>query len=303
MVERMRSSLAERQARPYINVWADDPPAPPTADEVARSLRDAKKKEKKDKDKHKSHRKDKHGGNDSEKESKHKRRGEKDKHKHKKRRHKKSRHHSDESSYDSDASGASDSYSSDDSRRDRRKKDKKDKKRRRPDLDADLSMMDESKREEFELMQEMRAKKQKTQEVATVDSKEEDDGFGPAPMREVGLAKGYGAAMLPGEADAYASYVQDNKRIPRRGEIGLTAEEIEKFEQLGYQMSGSRHRRMNAVRIRKEGQIYSHEEQRILAQVNNAERQKRENQVVADFRSMLSSKIKEHAQDLPPPKP
>ena len=40
----------------------------------------------------------------------------------------------------------------------------------------------------------------------------------------------------------------------------MSAEEIEKYEQLGYVMSGSRHKRMNAVRVRKENQIYSVEE-------------------------------------------
>ncbi len=54
-----------------------------------------------------------------------------------------------------------------------------------------------------------------------------------------------------------AGFVEAGKRIPRRGEIGLTSNEIEKFEDAGYVMSGSRHRRMEAVRIRKENQIYS----------------------------------------------
>lgn len=47
------------------------------------------------------------------------------------------------------------------------------------------------------------------------------------------------------------AYVESNQRIPRRGEIGLSSDQIEKFEQSGYVMSGSRHRRMNAVRMRK----------------------------------------------------
>eukprot|EP00663_Eupelagonemidae_sp_cell21sb_P007201 gene7200-2069_t len=40
----------------------------------------------------------------------------------------------------------------------------------------------------------------------------------------------YGGNLLPGEGDAMAQYVQANKRIPRRGEIGLNAEEIEDYE-------------------------------------------------------------------------
>jgi hypothetical protein len=37
--------------------------------------------------------------------------------------------------------------------------------------------------------------------------------------------------------------------------VGLKAEEIEQFENEGFVMSGSRHKRMNAVRIRKENQV------------------------------------------------
>lgn len=38
-----------------------------------------------------------------------------------------------------------------------------------------------------------------------------------------------------------AEYVKAGKRIPRRGEIGLTSEEIASFESSGYVMSGSRY--------------------------------------------------------------
>lgn len=44
-------------------------------------------------------------------------------------------------------------------------------------------------------------------------------------------------------------------RIPRRGEIGWSGEEIDTLETQGYVMSGLRHKRMNAVRIRKENQV------------------------------------------------
>lgn len=48
-----------------------------------------------------------------------------------------------------------------------------------------------------------------------------------------------------------SQFVESGQRIPRRGEIGLSSEQIEGFEASGYVMSGSRHRRMNAVRMRK----------------------------------------------------
>ncbi|XP_012590103.1 PREDICTED: NKAP-like protein [Condylura cristata] len=102
----------------------------------------------------------------------------------------------------------------------------------------------------------------------------------------------YGHALLPGEGAAMAEYVKAGKRIPRRGEIGLTSEEIASFECSGYVMSGSRHRRMEAVRLRKENQIYSADEKRALASFNQEERRKRENKILASFREMVCRKTK-----------
>jgi hypothetical protein len=35
-----------------------------------------------------------------------------------------------------------------------------------------------------------------------------------------------GENLLPGEGSAMAAYVAEGKRIPRRGEIGLTSDEV-----------------------------------------------------------------------------
>lgn len=64
---------------------------------------------------------------------------------------------------------------------------------------------------------------------------------GPVQSSHGGLsAKDFGKALLPGEGAAMAAYVAEGKRIPRRGEIGLTSGEIENYEAVGYVMSGSR---------------------------------------------------------------
>ena len=55
-------------------------------------------------------------------------------------------------------------------------------------------------------------------------------------------------------------------------------------------MSGSRHARMNAVRIRKENQVYSAEEQRALALITMEENQQKEAQLMEDYRNMLKAK-------------
>lgn len=127
----------------------------------------------------------------------------------------------------------------------------------------------------------------------------EDEGFGPQPAHQQDLinnmsqSKGsYGGALLPGEGDAMAEYVKSGLRIPRRGEVGITADQIEGLEGLGYVMSGSRHRRMNAVRIRKENQVYSAEEKRALAMYNFEEKANREGMLVGELREMLEKRQK-----------
>ncbi|XP_066267966.1 NF-kappa-B-activating protein-like [Branchiostoma lanceolatum] len=119
--------------------------------------------------------------------------------------------------------------------------------------------------------------------------------IGPDPLTSGGAAGGltnYGHALLPGEGAAMAAFVQDGKRIPRRGEIGLTSDEIQTFEDSGYVMSGSRHRRMEAVRLRKENQIYNADEKRALANFNQEERSKRENKIMGSFRELIYNKTK-----------
>lgn len=130
--------------------------------------------------------------------------------------------------------------------------------------------------------------------------------YGPLPITSLNSNDNqvnYGKALLPGEGSAIAAFVQQNMRIPRRGEIGWDGDDIEKLETSGYVMSkmaqcfiylvlsnmlaplgGSRHKRMNAVRIRKENQVYSAEEKRALAVLSLEERQQKDNKIVAEFR-------------------
>ncbi len=97
----------------------------------------------------------------------------------------------------------------------------------------------------------------------------------------------YGAFLLPGEGAAIASYVQANKRVPRRGEVSWDGAQIDHLESVGYVMSGNRHKRMNEVRIRKENQVYSAEEKRALALCQFEQQQEREAKVMENFRAML----------------
>ncbi|CAF2280188.1 BnaA04g28040D [Brassica napus] len=155
--------------------------------------------------------------------------------------------------------------------------------------DTDLKAKLEEKVKDTELGEEEELKK--LREMVNNESKkkslapEEDEEAEVGPKAEG--HRGYGPALRPGEGDAIAQYVQQGKRIPRRGEVGLNADEIQRFEDLGYVMSGSRHQRMNAIRIRKENQVYSAEDKRALAMFNYEEKAKREAKVMSDLSRLV----------------
>jgi hypothetical protein len=84
-----------------------------------------------------------------------------------------------------------------------------------------------------------------------------------------------------------AAWVQSGQRIPRRGEVGLTSSQIDSYERAGYVMSGNRHARMNAVRIRKENQVYSAEEKAALAMFNFEENKRKEEKILNEMKSLV----------------
>ncbi|MEW5319962.1 MAG: hypothetical protein WDW38_011072 [Sanguina aurantia] len=131
-----------------------------------------------------------------------------------------------------------------------------------------------------------------------VEADEDDQLVGPQlpdQYRAGGGGSNYGGALRPGEGERMAAYVASGKRIPRRGEVGLTAGEIENFEGLGYIMTGSRHSRMNAVRIRKENQIYTAEEKAALAMYNFEENSKKEARILDDMKMLVAKTVGDQA--------
>ncbi len=149
--------------------------------------------------------------------------------------------------------------------------------------DGAPSNMDDSKSEEVPSKDDY--------EEQSVDAQANSSDGGGAKKSEGPKADYHGRALLPGEGNAMAAFIAEGKRIPRRGEIGLRSEQIEAFEKVGYVMSGSRNRRMEAVRIRKESQVYSAEEQAALAQLNHEERNKQQELVQNQFRELVEAKM------------
>jgi hypothetical protein len=61
---------------------------------------------------------------------------------------------------------------------------------------------------------------------------------------------------------------------------------------VGFVMSGSRHKRMNAVRLRKENQVLTAEEKTQLHMQKYAEKLKREEKLMGEFQSVLDTNAK-----------
>ena len=99
------------------------------------------------------------------------------------------------------------------------------------------------------------------------------------------------AGLKREEAEMIAQYVKEGKRIPRRGEVGMTSQDIEKFESLGYVMSGMRNSRMNKMRVKKEQMLYTVEEKKALAIYNLEEKQRRERNIINEMKIMWKNKL------------
>ncbi|RLN58974.1 hypothetical protein BBJ29_001477 [Phytophthora kernoviae] len=166
-----------------------------------------------------------------------------------------------------------------------------------------LSMESHDRNSDVDENEQLEAAKFKAAVQGLRNDDDDDAEIGPQPLAaaedSAASSLNYGKALLPGEGAAIAQFVQKNMRIPRRGEVGWNGEEIGDLENLGYVMSGSRHKRMNAVRIRKENQVYTAEEKRALALINFEEKQQRENAIMNDFKEMLTERLtKKHGSRL-----
>ena len=138
----------------------------------------------------------------------------------------------------------------------------------------------------------------------------DDDEVGPQPLHKPSASRriderSYGGALLRGEGSAMAAFLEEDPeaRIPRRGEIGLTSDEIAKYEDVGYVMSGSRHRRMNAVRMRKENQVISAEEKRGILKLQKEERERREAILREEFDALVKERLAQEQQGKKPAHP
>jgi hypothetical protein len=168
--------------------------------------------------------------------------------------------------------------------------------------DFSLSSEDENPESSSNLLQRKTARDQ--EELILLNNLEypEGDDLGPQPIRvefdKKEERKFYsGAGLKKDEAELFSHYVQQGKRIPRRGEVGLSSDEINRYESLGYVMSGTRHKKMNLARMKKEQMLYTAEEKRALAIYNLEEQQRRERNIINEMKHMWKTKKDDCEED------
>lgn len=88
-----------------------------------------------------------------------------------------------------------------------------------------------------------RMRRRRMPESAPLSRANQTSSLSDADANLTVVSHSFGGHLRPGEGSAMAAFVADGQRIPRRGEIGLLSTEIEKYEAVGYVMSGSRHTR------------------------------------------------------------
>uniref|UniRef100_A0A8C8GEE2 NF-kappa-B-activating protein C-terminal domain-containing protein n=1 Tax=Oncorhynchus tshawytscha TaxID=74940 RepID=A0A8C8GEE2_ONCTS len=165
---------------------------------------------------------------------------------------------------------------------DKKKKKKKSKRKNKKHSDDSKEESDSGVEKCFTLKKKFKKKKtmknrKQSASDSSRDGSEEEDTNGDLWVERTCIDK-----HMVGPEAPLTHLSQDDKpldkRIPRRGEIGLTSDEIATFEMSGFVMSGSRHRRMEAVRLRKENQIDSVDEKR--------------SKILSSFREMVYRKTK-----------
>ena len=106
-----------------------------------------------------------------------------------------------------------------------KKKKKKSKKKKKKKSSSSDDSDSEDEWVEKDVMDAVADKKKNKAEDTEEDS--DDDMIGPSLPKKVQLShKDLGTQLLKGEGEAMAAFIAEGKRIPRRGEIGLTSDEI-----------------------------------------------------------------------------
>ncbi|KAJ2531495.1 hypothetical protein GGH20_001484, partial [Coemansia sp. RSA 1937] len=155
------------------------------------------------------------------------------------------------------------------------------------------SQSDASSHEDYPARSPVHSKPGETGDGRQSQDENSDSEIGPMPAQDYKpaiLEHGLGNVQQSGDGLLSSGFMQSGDRIPRRGEIGMDLNKIEQWENAGYVMSGNRRSRVNDTHVQREGQVITADEKRQMLLQNQEERQKKETQIISEFRDMLSKK-------------
>ncbi|KAJ2498529.1 hypothetical protein GGH96_004253 [Coemansia sp. RSA 1972] len=155
------------------------------------------------------------------------------------------------------------------------------------------SQSDASSHEDHLARSPVNLKSDETSDERQSQDENSDSGIGPMPAQDYKPTiseHGLGSVQRSGDGLLSSGFIQSSDRIPRRGEIGMDLNKIEQWENAGYVMSGNRRSRVNDTQVHREGQVITADEKRQMLLQNQEERQKKETQIISEFRDMLSKK-------------
>ncbi|KAF8893467.1 ras-induced vulval development antagonist-domain-containing protein, partial [Infundibulicybe gibba] len=179
---------------------------------------------------------------------------------------------------------SSDSSSSED---DRRRRERKERKRARKEKDRERRREKEKRRHRRSASRSRSRPRHRSYEEEDRKKKRSSVQSHSLSQQKSGRwAPAHPKCLLRGEGSAMAAFLQDGteSRIPRRGEIGLTSDEIAQYEDVGYVMSG--------MRMRKENQVISAEEKRGILKLQKEERERREAILREEFGELVNGRVK-----------
>jgi len=89
----------------------------------------------------------------------------------------------------------------------------------------------------------------------------------------------------------FSEHIRGGKRIPLRGQEGMSLDQIDAFERAGYRMSGRSKRQTEARAMRAERKVYTQEEKRMLEKVSRDDRVKAQQDKLDAFKHQALKKV------------
>mgnify|MGYP001568132935 CR=1 FL=1 len=87
----------------------------------------------------------------------------------------------------------------------------------------------------------------------------------------------------------YAEFMSsNNQRVPRRGEIGVSAEDIQSYENLGYVMSGASNRHFEKGIEGLQRVLHHRQAEKVRLDIISEEHRRRDDSAVEDFKRILA---------------